>query len=200
MVMLDRGDYWQCALIVSKGTADEVKAQGLDAFRARVAQLAGRERADEIQTLDEVKVLTVRVDRLTDWCRPGLLLIGDAAHAMSPIGGVGVNLAIQDAVATANILGTRFHDGPPTLRDLRRVQARRMMPTIVTQALQVFVQNTVIAPLLKSKTERVPAALELMQRWPWLQRLPARIIGLGIRPEHIGPSGASNRTRHDQMR
>jgi len=186
LVMLDRGDYWQCALIIRKGTAAAVKAEGLAAFRARIAKLARRDSVDEIQGLDQVKLLTVAVDRLTTWCRPGLLFVGDAAHAMSPIGGVGINLAIQDAVAAANILAGPLRRRAVTLTDLQRVQNRRMFPTRATQALQVFIQNCVIDPMLRrGTTPAVPAAVRSAQRWPLLQRIPARVIGMGFRPEHV---------------
>ena len=186
LVMLDRGDYWQCALIIRKGTAEAVKAQGLAAFRARVARLARRSSADEIENLDDVKLLTVAVDRLADWCRPGLLFIGDAAHAMSPIGGVGINLALQDAVAAANILAEPLRRRNLGLDDLRRVQKRRNFPTWATQKMQVAIQNHVVDPMLASgKTPQVPRIIRLAQRWPWLQRIPARIIGMGVRPEHV---------------
>jgi 2-polyprenyl-6-methoxyphenol hydroxylase-like FAD-dependent oxidoreductase len=191
LVMLDRGDYWQCALIIRKGTAAAVKAEGLAAFRARIAKLARRASVDEIQSLDDVKLLTVAVDRLREWCRSGLLFIGDAAHAMSPIGGVGINLAIQDAVAAANILAGPLRRRAVTLADLRDVQKRRMFPTRATQALQVMIQNRVIDPMLRSgTTPKVPAAVQLAQRWPLLQRIPARVIGMGFRPEHVRTSEA----------
>jgi 2-polyprenyl-6-methoxyphenol hydroxylase-like FAD-dependent oxidoreductase len=189
LVMLDRGDYWQCALIIRKGTAAAVKAEGLAAFRARIARLARRASVDEIQSLDDVKLLTVAVDRLREWCRPGLLFIGDAAHAMSPIGGVGINLAIQDAVAAANILAGPLRRRAVTLADLRDVQKRRMFPTRATQALQVMIQNRVIDPMLRSgMTPNVPAVVRLAQRWALLQRIPARVIGMGFRPEHVRTS------------
>jgi 2-polyprenyl-6-methoxyphenol hydroxylase-like FAD-dependent oxidoreductase len=186
MVMLDRGDYWQCALIIRKGTFDAVQRQGIDLFRSRVAKLAGRDSVDEIASFDDVKLLTVVVDRLQTWYRPGLLFIGDAAHAMSPAGGVGINLAIQDAVAAANILAEPLLSHSIGVDDLRRVQRRRMLPTRATQAVQVALQNRVIDPLLAAgTTPSVPGVVELMQRWTWLQRIPARIIGVGIRPEHV---------------
>jgi 2-polyprenyl-6-methoxyphenol hydroxylase-like FAD-dependent oxidoreductase len=189
LVMLDRGDYWQCALIIRKGTAAAVKAEGLAAFRARIAKLARRASVDEIQSLDDVKLLTVAVDRLREWCRSGLLFIGDAAHAMSPIGGVGINLAIQDAIAAANFLAEPLRRRAVTLADLQRVQRRRSFPTRATQALQVFIQNRVIDPMLRSgMTPKVPAVVRLAQRWPLLQRIPARFIGMGFRPEHVRTS------------
>jgi 2-polyprenyl-6-methoxyphenol hydroxylase-like FAD-dependent oxidoreductase len=125
------------------------------------------------------------VDRLREWCRPGLLVIGDAAHAMSPIGGVGINLAIQDAVAAANLLAGPLRRGTLTLEDLRRVRRRRIFATWATQRLQTTLQNVAIAPVLAGARPRVPWPIELLQRLPWLQRLPARLIGLGIRPEHV---------------
>ncbi len=186
MVMLDRGDYWQCALIIRKGTAEAVKAEGLDAFRKRVANLAKRESVDEIKSLDDVKLLTVTVDRLNEWCRPGMLMIGDAAHAMSPIGGVGINLAVQDAVAAANILAEPLRNSHVTLDDLHRVQARRMFPTRATQRLQVIAQNRFVDPVLRSTAApRLPWLMRLMQYFPVLQRIPGRLIGLGFRPEHV---------------
>jgi 2-polyprenyl-6-methoxyphenol hydroxylase-like FAD-dependent oxidoreductase len=186
MVLLDRGDYWQCALIIRKGTYDSVKARGIAAFRARVAKLAGRDNADEIGSFDDVKLLTVAVDRLDTWCQPGLLFIGDAAHAMSPAGGVGINLAIQDAVATANLLAEPLRRRVIGMDDLRRVQRRRMFPTRATQALQVLIQNKALDPLLEmTTTPKVPFIVRLMQHWTWLQRIPARFIGIGFRPEHV---------------
>jgi len=186
LVMLDRQEYWQTALIIPKGTLDAVKALGLEAFRARIARLARRDDADDIRSWDDVKLLSVKVDRLERWHQPGLLFIGDAAHAMSPIGGVGINLAIQDGVAAANILADPLSRGGVTERDLARVRRRRWLPTCATQAIQVAIQNNVISPVLHgSQALRVPGVLRLAQRWPVLQRLPARLIGVGIRPEHV---------------
>jgi len=186
VVTIDRGDYWQCASIIRKGSFEAVKAAGLDAFRARVAGLAHRESADEIQSWDDVKLLTVRVDRLARWYRAGLLFIGDAAHAMSPVGGVGINLAIQDAVAAANRLAAPLLRARLRKRDLAAVQRRRRFPTWATQKMQVTAQNNVIDPLLRSAaTPKVPGILKLAQRLTFLQRIPARIIGMGFRPEHV---------------
>ena len=145
-----------------------------------------KERVNEIGSWDDVKLLTVAVDRLPQWYQPGLLCIGDAAHAMSPIGGVGVNLALQDAIAAANILAEPLRRRNVSLDDLRQVQKRRNFPTWATQKIQVAIQNNVIDPMLASgKTPQVPRILRLAQRWPWLQRIPARIIGMGVRPEHV---------------
>jgi 2-polyprenyl-6-methoxyphenol hydroxylase-like FAD-dependent oxidoreductase len=187
LIMLDRGDYWQCAFIIRKGTADAVKAQGLDAFRARVAEFVGPRAAQGVASLDDVKLLTVKVDRLETWHRTGLLCIGDAAHAMSPVGGVGINLAIQDAIATANLLVGPLRRGAPTEDDLRKVQKRRSFPTWATQAFQTTVQNRVIDPVLSSSQEpRLPWLARILQRrLPVLQGIPARIVGVGFRPEHV---------------
>jgi len=186
LVMLYRGDYLQCALVIPKGMAEQMKAQGLEAFRARVARLAGRSSASEIRSLDEVKLLTVKVDRLIRWFKPGLLFIGDAAHAMSPIGGVGINLAIQDAVATANLLAEPLRRGAVRPAELRRVQRRRLFPTRATQSMQLAIQSYVLSPILASgATPRVPRIVRLMQAFPFLQRIPARVIGMGFRPEHV---------------
>lgn len=189
-VMLNRGDYWQCAYVIPKGTLDGLKAAGLDAFRQGLGQLLPviSDRVDELASWDDLKLLSVAVDRLDRWWQPGLLCIGDAAHAMSPIGGVGVNLAIQDAVAAANRLARPLRDKRLTEADLAAVQARRMFPTKATQALQVGIQNRVITPILSgSGPVRPPAVLALLRWFPALQRIPARLIGMGFRPEHIGP-------------
>jgi 2-polyprenyl-6-methoxyphenol hydroxylase-like FAD-dependent oxidoreductase len=188
-VLIDRGKYWQCAFVFPKGGADRLRSEGLDAFKTRVrevgAETAGVDEA--IQSWDDVKLLTVTVDRLDRWWRPGLLVIGDAAHAMSPIGGVGINLAVQDAVATANLLAgslARGEDPDPTLPG---IQARRMWPVRVTQGVQKLVQDAVVAPLL-SKSGRLdepPAVVRLLDAIPKLRRIPARLVGLGLRPEHV---------------
>ena len=187
-IMLDRGEYWQCGYVIPKGTFDRIRTQGLAAFREGVARLAPpvREQVGELRTWDDVKLLTVQVDRLSRWYRPGLLCIGDAAHAMSPIGGVGINLAIQDAVAAANILAGPLRTRSVTVEHLRRVQRRREWPTRVTQRIQLVVQNRVIAPVLGgSRPIGPPLAVRLLGRCPLLRRIPARLVGLGVRPEHV---------------
>ena len=188
LVMLNRTDYWQCAYAIPKGGIDKVKAAGLEAFRDSVAFMSPflRDRLSEIKSWDDAKLLTAAVDRLSRWHRPGLLCIGDAAHAMSPIGGVGINLAIQDAVAAANILAAPLKAGRVTEALLEAVQRRRTMPMRVIQWLQVQVQNNVLNPVLKSSARpEPPFAAKLLNWFPPLQRLPARIIGLGVRPEHV---------------
>jgi len=187
-IMLDRNDYWQCAFVIPKGGIDAVHARGLEAFRADIVRLAPflHDRVHELASWDDVKLLTVAVNRLNTWFRPGLLCIGDAAHAMSPVGGVGINLAIQDAVAAANILVTPLREGGVTLDHLRAVQRRREPPTRKTQRLQVAIQNRVIGNVLsRTTTPRAPFAVRLLGWFPVLRRLPARIIGMGFRPEHI---------------
>ncbi len=187
-VMLDRGDYWQCAFVIPKGSADAVRARGLPDFRAMILKLAPwlGERVEELTSWDDIKLLTVAVDRLTQWWRPGLLCIGDAAHAMSPIGGVGINLAVQDAVAAANILARPLREGGVTVEHLAAVQKRRMFPTRVTQRIQLAIQNTVISRVLASTARpKPPLAVRLLERFPLLRRIPARLIGMGVRPEHV---------------
>jgi 2-polyprenyl-6-methoxyphenol hydroxylase-like FAD-dependent oxidoreductase len=188
LVMLYRGDYWQCALVIPKGGYEALRKEGLEAFRRRVAMLAGRDNVGEIASWEDVKLLTVSVDRLTRWHLPGLLFIGDAAHAMSPIGGVGINLAIQDAVASANILTNPLRRERVTESDLARVERRRRFPTRATQVFQVAVQDRILGPVLASgATPTVPGIVKLAQRWTFLQRFPARLIGMGVRPEHVKP-------------
>lgn len=188
-VMIYRTDYWQCAYLIPKGSFDDIKSEGLSRFRSRLKQIANfaADRVDEtIKDFDQIKLLTVTVNRLTRWARPGLLFIGDAAHAMSPIGGVGINLAIQDAVAASNILGPVLKRGLPGLRDLNRVQSRREFPTRVIQALQVGAQNFMLGPTLaSSQTPEPPFILKILNASPWLRQFPARIIGIGVRPEHV---------------
>jgi 2-polyprenyl-6-methoxyphenol hydroxylase-like FAD-dependent oxidoreductase len=187
-VMIDRGDYWQCGLVIAKGGYELVRAAGLPAFHAKVARLAPflSDRGAGIGDWEQVKLLTVQVDRLTRWHRQGLLCIGDAAHAMSPIGGVGINLAIQDAVAAANRLAVPLREDRTTEADLEAVQRRRMFPTRVTQRLQLTMQNRIIAPLLRATEDPTPPmALRIMAAVPLFRQIPARVIGLGVRPEHV---------------
>ena len=190
VIMIDRGDYWQCGYVIPKGSFDRVREQGLPAFRGELESLAPflDGRTEEIKDFDDIKLLTVGVDRLKQWYRPGLLCIGDAAHTMSPVGGVGINLAIQDAVAAVNILADPLRSGQVTMRDLARVQERRELPTQRTQWLQVQIQNNVIRGVLgKPDGLKPPLLLRTMRWFPMLARVPARIIGLGFRPEHLDP-------------
>ncbi len=187
-IMLDRNDYWQCAFVIPKGGIDQVHARGLEAFRADIVHLAPflRDRVQEIRTWDDVKLLTVAVNRLETWYQRGLLCIGDAAHAMSPVGGVGINLAIQDAVAAANVLVPKLRHGAVTLDDLRAIQHRRDWPTRMTQRAQVMIQDKVISNVLgRTTTPKAPWQVKMLRWFPILRRLPARIIGMGFRPEHI---------------
>ncbi|MCE3224183.1 MAG: monooxygenase FAD-binding [Nitrospira sp.] len=187
-IMLNRGDYWQCGFVISKGSRDQLQAKGLPAFRESVAQLApfAAARVGELQDWESIKLLTVQVDRLRQWSRPGLLCIGDAAHAMSPVGGVGINLAIQDAVAAANILTAPLRAGRVTPAALRLVQQRRDWPTRMTQRMQLFIQDRVIRSVLGEAGPLVPPLpLRLLARVPFLRRIPARLIGIGFRPEHV---------------
>ena len=189
LALLDRGDYWQCAYVFAKGMADAIRARGLASFRADVAATAPflGDGVEELQSWDQVKLLTVELDRLTCWHRPGLLAIGDAAHAMSPIGGVGINLAIQDAVAAANVLAGPMAEGSDVDDLLWRVQRRRMLPTRIVQAMQRTAQNRIIDRVVLKNVPitRPPGFLRLMQRFPILQRIPAYLIGMGFRREHI---------------
>ncbi len=188
LVLLDREEYWQLAFVIRKGYADIIREKGLDAFRREIAAAAPflGDRVDELQSWDQIKLLTVMVDRLEQWSRAGLLCIGDAAHAMSPIGGVGINLAIQDAVAAANILGEILRQRTPTEPELQRVQRRRMFPTRATQRLQVAIQDNVLKRVLdSSRPVKLPWGLKLLRYFPALRRIPARIVGVGFRPEHI---------------
>jgi 2-polyprenyl-6-methoxyphenol hydroxylase-like FAD-dependent oxidoreductase len=187
-VMIDRGDYWQCALVIRKGGYDEIRRGGLEELHRRIALAAPdiRERLTELDDWDKIKLLTVTVDRLREWSRPGLLCIGDAAHAMSPVGGVGINLAVQDAVAAANILAAPLRERRVTADDLRAVQRRRTFPTRATQWVQVAIQNNVLSRVLASEGQVSPPwPVRLLGRCPMLQRIPARIVGVGFRPEHI---------------
>jgi 2-polyprenyl-6-methoxyphenol hydroxylase-like FAD-dependent oxidoreductase len=189
-ITLNRGEYWQCGYVIPKGQFEEMRRQEFEMFRAEIIKLAPytRDRVRELRGWDDVKLLTVRVDRLLEWFRPGLLCIGDAAHAMSPVGGVGINLAIQDAVAAANVLFKPLREGQITIDHLRGIQKRRELPTRVTQRLQVIVQRRIIARVLRETGSlKPPLAVRLLAAVPLLRRIPARIVGVGIRPEHITP-------------
>jgi 2-polyprenyl-6-methoxyphenol hydroxylase-like FAD-dependent oxidoreductase len=189
LVTIDRTEYWQCAYVIGKGGIDRIHAAGLEAFRRAVAESARflADRVTEIRSFDEIKLLSVAVDRLRRWSRPGLLCIGDAAHAMSPIGGVGINLAVQDAAATANLLAATLRVGAPSERDLDRVRRRRLFPVRVIQRGQVAVQNGFLSPLVSgaAPTVKAPLAVRLLDRCARLRRWPARVIGIGVRPEHV---------------
>jgi 2-polyprenyl-6-methoxyphenol hydroxylase-like FAD-dependent oxidoreductase len=188
LVMLNRETYWQCAYVIPKGEGDNVKARGLGAFREAIADLEPilKDRVDELRDWSQVSLLSVAVDRLERWHKPGLLCIGDAAHAMSPIGGVGINLAIQDAVASSNLLGPILAQRVPSDAELHMVQQRRAFPTKATQTMQITIQNNFLKNVLgKTETPSLPWVFKLAQVFPLFRRVPARIVGLGFRPEHI---------------
>ena len=189
MVTFDRGDYWQCAYIIAKGQYDAVKARGLAALLDDVARMAPilKSGLTDVKSWDDVKLLTVAINRLKRWTRPGLLCIGDAAHAMSPVGGVGVNLAVQDAVATANLLASKLASGCPSEDELDAVRRRREFPVRMTQRIQVVAQNNIISAALKPGNQplKVPLVMRLVNALPWLQGITARLVGVGVRPEHV---------------
>jgi 2-polyprenyl-6-methoxyphenol hydroxylase-like FAD-dependent oxidoreductase len=189
MVTFDRGDYWQCAYVIAKGQYDAVKARGLGALLDDVARMAPilKSGLSDVKSWDDVKLLTVAINRLKRWTRPGLLCIGDAAHAMSPVGGVGVNLAVQDAVATANLLAAKLVNGCPPEDELDAVQRRREYPVRMTQRMQVVAQNNIVSAALKPRGGplKVPFVVRLITAVPWLQGITARFVGLGVRPEHV---------------
>jgi 2-polyprenyl-6-methoxyphenol hydroxylase-like FAD-dependent oxidoreductase len=188
LVMLDRGDYWQCAYVIPKGDVDRVKANGIEAFRERVVELSPflADRIGELKSFDDVKLLSVKVNRLRQWWRPGLICIGDAAHAMSPIGGVGINIAVQDAVAAANRLAAPLRAGTISTDDLQAIQARRTFPARLTQQIQLTMQNRIIGPALQGTQQPKPPLLfKLFDAIPLLRRIPGRLLALGVRPEHV---------------
>jgi 2-polyprenyl-6-methoxyphenol hydroxylase-like FAD-dependent oxidoreductase len=188
LVMLDRGDYWQCAYVIAKGGIEQVKARGLDAFRGAVVEMSPflADRIGGLRSWDDVKLLSVAVDRLQKWWRPGLICIGDSAHAMSPIGGVGINLAVQDAVAAANRLAAPLKAGTVTTDDLQAIQDRRMLPVRFTQWLQLTIQRRIISRVLEGEVRpKPPLMFRLTRIFPALQRVPAYLLGVGIRPEHV---------------
>lgn len=189
MITFDRGDYWQCAYVIAKGRYDAVKARGLQALLDDVVRMAPilRSGITDVKSFDDIKLLTVAINRLARWTQPGLLCIGDAAHAMSPVGGVGVNLAVQDAVATANLLADKLQHGCPSEDELDAIRRRREFPVKMTQAMQVIVQNNIISGALQGgdRPLKVPLIVRLITALPWLQGIPARLLALGVRPEHV---------------
>ncbi|OKO88137.1 hypothetical protein AC629_11415 [Bradyrhizobium sp. NAS80.1] len=194
MVTFDRGDYWQCAYVIAKGQYDAVKARGLQALLDDVVRMAPilKSGIADVRSFDDIKLLTVAINRLTRWTRPGLLCIGDAAHAMSPVGGVGVNLAVQDAVATANLLADKLQLGCPSEDELDAVRGRREFPMKVTQRMQVIVQNNIISGALQpgDRPLKVPLIVRLITALPWLQGILARLVAVGVRPEHVQSKAA----------
>jgi 2-polyprenyl-6-methoxyphenol hydroxylase-like FAD-dependent oxidoreductase len=191
MILFDRGDYWQCAYVISKGGIEKVQAEGLEAFRKRVLEMSPflSDRIGELKSWDDIKLLSVTVDRLQKWWRPGLICVGDAAHAMSPIGGVGINMAVQDAVAAANQLAAPLRAGKVTDADLQAIQERRTLPVRFTQWLQLTIQKRIISRVLgmgeSQRRPTPPLIFKLFNVFPVLRRIPARLLGLGIRPEHV---------------
>jgi 2-polyprenyl-6-methoxyphenol hydroxylase-like FAD-dependent oxidoreductase len=188
MIMLNRNDYWQCAFIIRKGEFENIKQRGINAFRNDITELAPmlNDSVQEINDWEQIKLLTVSVDHLEKWYVPGLLFIGDSAHAMSPIGGVGINLAIQDAVAAANILVPAFKKGNISQNDLAKIQKRREFPVKIIQRVQVLIQNNVIDRILGNHVRiKPPWPLNLVKRFPYLRRIPAYLVGKGFRMEHV---------------
>ncbi|HVW54531.1 MAG TPA: FAD-dependent oxidoreductase [Rhizobiaceae bacterium] len=189
IVTIDRETYWQCAYVIAKNSVEKVRNEGLDALKASIGKTAPSlmPHLDDLGSWNDVKLLTVAVDRLEKWSRPGLLFIGDSAHAMSPIGGVGINLAIQDAVAAANLLSGKLAQGKLSDTDLDQVRQRRLFPTRMTQFVQIQTQNLILAPIIQGRNRKVrpPFFLRIVSHVPFLQRRLARLFGLGVRPEHV---------------
>jgi 2-polyprenyl-6-methoxyphenol hydroxylase-like FAD-dependent oxidoreductase len=189
LVTINRGDYWQCAYVIHKGAFEQIQQRGLPAFRDDIAEVAPflRDRTAALRDWKDISLLSVRVDRLRTWWRAGLLCIGDSAHAMSPVGGIGINLAIQDAVAAANILADPLSRENVTTEHLAALQNRRLWPTRWTQALQIQAHKRVVEPILEGRVTfaELPLAIRLLNDYPVLRRIPARLIGMGLRPEHV---------------
>jgi len=187
LVLLDRGDYWQCGYVIPKGASDLIKARGLSRFHAELVNMADflRGRVAELDDWSKIRLLTVQINRLRKWYREGLLCIGDAAHAMSPAGGVGINLAIQDAVAAANLLAEELRQGPVSIVDLQKVQRRREWPAALIQRMQAFIHRHVVTGRETSSKSSLPFVARLLKSFPVLRQLPARFIGIGPRPEHV---------------
>jgi 2-polyprenyl-6-methoxyphenol hydroxylase-like FAD-dependent oxidoreductase len=188
LVLIDRGDYWQAAFIIHKGAYEQIRAAGLSAFRESIARIAPflSDRVGELKDWEQIRLLTVAVDRLQKWYRPGLLCLGDAAHAMSPVGGVGINLAIQDAVAAANMLAEPLAQRRVTLEQLAAIQQRRTLPTKVIQSFQVFVHRRFLSKVIAGdRPTRLPWFMRLALGIPWTRRIPAFMLGIGVRPEHV---------------
>jgi 2-polyprenyl-6-methoxyphenol hydroxylase-like FAD-dependent oxidoreductase len=191
LVLLDRGDYWQCGFVIPKGGFDEIKTHGLKQFQSEIVTFGAflRDRVAELDDWSKIKLLTVQINRLRDWCRDGLLCVGDSAHAMSPAGGVGINLAIQDAVATANLLAEKLRNGAVSVDDLRKLQARREWPTRLIQAMQVFIHRRVVTGQTLRGKNSLPILFRLLKWFPVLRQIPGRFIGIGPRPEHYCSPG-----------
>jgi 2-polyprenyl-6-methoxyphenol hydroxylase-like FAD-dependent oxidoreductase len=194
LVLLDRENYWQCGYVIPKGGFEEIKARGLPAFHGDIVSMTPFlcDRIGELDDWSKIKLLTVQINRLRDWCREGLLCIGDAAHAMSPAGGVGINLAIQDAVATANFLGEKLRRGPVAVDELRKVQFRREWPTRLIQRMQVFIHRRITGRPSLGRS-KLPLLVKLLRDFPILRQLPARFIGVGPRPEHVKAAAQSKK-------